>query len=329
MRKFIVSVLSIALITIAAGGAALYWLLRPVTIPQSRFVEINRGTGTREIAEQLARAGVVRSPWSIFAMRALNPRARLEAGEYEFSGTLSAWDVFNKIRLGQIYYQEVTVPEGSNIFDIAALLEKSGMMDSAAFLAAARNPSLVHDLDALAPSLEGYLFPSTYRVTHSTTAKGLCRMMIQEFRRQWSSLAGTDGNVHRTVVLASLVEKETAVPQERPLVAGVFTNRLNLRMPLQCDPTTVYAALLENRYRGAIHRSDLASSNAYNTYAHAGLPPGPIANPGAQSLKAAMEPANTDALYFVAKGDGSGSHHFSSTLAEHDLAVDRYRKSQH
>jgi len=131
------------------------------------------------------------------------------------------------------------------------------------------------------------------------------------------------------VTLASLVEKETAVHDERPLVAAVFSNRLRLDIPLQCDPTTVYAALLENRYRGVIHRSDLASSNPYNTYAHAGLPPGPIANPGAASLKAALHPAATDFLYFVAKADGSGSHQFSSTLTEHEKAVLAYRKNEH
>jgi UPF0755 protein len=207
------------------------------------------------------------------------------------------------------------------------LLDKTDTITSGDFLSAAKEPSLVRDLDPAAPSLEGYLFPSTYRVTHSTTAKELCRMMTLEFRRQWKRLHGSDA--HRIVTLASMVEKETAIPQERPLVAGVFDNRLRMNMPLQCDPTTVYAALIDNRYRGAIHKSDLASVNRYNTYAHVGLPPGPIANPGAQSLKAALEPARTDALYFVAKGDGSGSHRFSMTLAQHQEAVSTYRKSRH
>lgn len=328
MRKFFVAVLVFGLIA-AAGAAAWLWLMRPVTLRSSRFVEINRGTSTRAIADQLAREGVLRSPWSLLVLRALRPGTALQAGEYEFSGTVSPRSAFNKIRLGQIYYQEVTVPEGSNMFDIAALVEATGMIDPASFLLAARNPALVHDLDPLAPSLEGYLFPSTYRLTHKTTGSALCRMMTQEFRRQWNALGGSNANVHRTVILASLVEKETAIPDERPLVAAVFTNRLSLNMPLQCDPTTVYAALVENRYRGVIHKSDLASSNAYNTYAHAGLPPGPIANPGVRSLKAALEPSKTDALYFVAKGDGTGSHYFSSTLAEHELAVARYRKTQH
>ena len=203
----------------------------------------------------------------------------MQAGEYEFSGSNTAFQIFDKIRLGQVFYEQVTVPEGSDIFDIAALVHQTETMQSADFIAAASDPSLVRDLDPAAPSLEGYLFPSTYRITHATTAKDLCRMMTLEFRRQWSTLHGGHNDIHFVVTLASLVEKETAIPQERPLVAAVFANRLRLNMPLQCDPTTVYAALLEKRYRGVIHKSDLASRNAYNTYAHAGLPPGPIANP--------------------------------------------------
>jgi UPF0755 protein len=322
MRKLFFAFLVILLIV----AAALYWLAQPVVLPEDTFVEIQHGESTRGMAAQLANQNVIRSPYSLLVLRALNPGAKLEAGEYEFSGSVTPWQVFDKIRLGQVFYQEITVPEGSNMFDIGSILEQTGMISSADFLAAAKDPALIHDLDAAAPSLEGYLFPSTYRIVHSTTAHDLCRNMTQEFRRQWKLLNGT--NVHGSVTIASLVEKETAVPAERPLVAAVFYNRLRLAMPLQCDPTTVYAALLEHRYSGVIHKSDLASPNAYNTYAHAGLPPGPIANPGVRSLQAALQPTNSEALYFVAKGDGSGSHHFSDTLAEHRLAVENYRKTQ-
>jgi UPF0755 protein len=295
---------------------------------ESHFVEIERGTSTRGIANELSRLGVIRSPLSLIVIRALHPGSRLQAGEYEFSGTISPWQVFDKIRLGQIFYEEVTVPEGSNIFDIATLLDRTDTVKSDDFLLAAKDPALIRDLDPAAPSLEGYLFPSTYRVTHKTTAHDLCRTMTQEFRHQWKAISAPE-QTHRTVTLASLVEKETAIPQERPLVAAVYANRLRLNMPLQCDPTTVYAALVENRYRGVIHRSDLASTNAYNTYAHPGLPPGPIANPGALSLKAAVAPAQSAMLYFVAKGDGSGSHLFSATYSEHERNVSSYRKTQH
>ncbi len=216
------------------------------------------------------------------------------------------------------------------MFDIATLLDATDLVKSNAFLKAAENPEMIRDLDPAAPDLEGYLFPSTYRVTHSTTAQQLCRLMTQEFRRQYAMLNPAPGtNVHEVVTLASLIEKESASPQERPMIASVFLNRLKLNMPLQCDPTTVYAALLENRYRGVIHKSDLASANPYNTYAHPGLPPGPIANPGSQSLKAALRPADTNYIYFVAKPGGSGTHVFSATLTEHEKAVLAYRNGTH
>jgi UPF0755 protein len=333
-KRFLTAGLITFVLLLAVAGGAVYFLFfnPPGTTynNEDHFVEIEPGTSTRAIANKLAQDGVIRSPWGFLVLRALHPRAKLQAGEYEFSGTPTLWQVFEKIRLGQVYYEEITIPEGSNRFDIAAVLEKSETVTPDDFLAAAKDAAGIHDLDPAAPSLEGYLFPSTYRLTAKSTAKDLCRMMTTEFRRQWAELhppAGAD--VHRVVTLASLVEKETAVPLERPLVAAVFTNRLALHMPLQCDPTTVYAALLDNRYRGVIHKSDLASTNAYNTYAHIGLPPGPIANPGALSLKAALHPATSDFLYFVAKGDGSGHHNFSRTLTEHKTAVSNFRKTAH
>jgi len=325
MLKVLLFALAIVVLGVAA---AVWWLTAPFAVAEDVFVDISRGTSTRTIANQLAEEGVIRSPYALLAVRALQPGSKLQAGEYEFSGTLSAWQVFDKIRLGQVFYEEVTVPEGSSMFDIATLLGRTDTIKPADFLLAARDPAMIQDLDPVAPSLEGYLFPSTYRVTHTTKAKDLCRQMTDEFRRQWKGIHGPNKDVHHVVTLASLVEKETAIPAERPLVAAVFEARLRLHMPLQCDPTTVYAALVENRYRGTIYKSDLASKNAYNTYAHAGLPPGPIANPGADCLKAALHPAETKALYFVAKGDGSGSHRFSSTIAEHEAAVRIYRQTQ-
>ena len=188
---------------------------------------------------------------------------------------------------------------------------------------------MIRDIAPDAPSLEGYLFPSTYRVERSATVQQLCRMMTDLFRKQWRELRRPDSpaNVNATVTLASLVEKETAVPEERSLVASVFANRLRLGMPLDCDPTTIYASLLDQRYHGTIYRSDLDSSNPYNTYKHAGLPPGPIANPGIAALKAALAPADTKYLYFVAKADGSGGHQFSETIEEHGRAVQKYRRN--
>lgn len=324
-----IAVLVLVLVLLLAGWGG-YWYLGPFqAFGAETFVEIEHGMSSRSIAEELARRGVVRSRWAFLLVRLIHPAAKLQAGEYRFGAMQTPFQVFEKIRKGQIFYEEFTVPEGSNIFDIANLLRNGDTVNATDFLKAAADTQPIHDLDPIAPSLEGYLFPSTYRVTHRTTARQLCRMMTDEFRNQWSHLTNrtNSSELHRVVTLASLVEKETAVPGERPLVAAVFFNRLKLDMPLQCDPTTVYAALRQNRYNGIIHKSDLANVDPYNTYAHAGLPPGPICNPGVLSIKAALNPASTDYLYFVAKPDGSGSHQFSASLTEHEKAVLAYRRS--
>lgn len=328
-RALSIGALLAMLVILAGFGLAAYWYFTPYRgFRTETFVEIEHGISSRKIAEKLQRQGVVRSRWAFLAIHLLHPGAPLQAGEYRFGTAQTPSQVFDKIRRGEIFYEEFTVPEGSNMFDIAGLLGSSDTVAPAAFLKAAATAKSIHDLDSQAPNLEGYLFPSTYRVTHKTTARQFCRMMTDEFRRQWKALGGEKqaDKIHQIVILASLVEKESASPVERPEIASVFLNRLRLAMPLQCDPTTVYAALLENRYHGVIHKSDLASRSLYNTYSHAGLPPGPIANPGALSLKAALYPADTNYLYFVAKLNSGGTHVFSSTLAEHQRAVADYRK---
>ena len=293
----------------------------------SVFVDVEKGAHSGAIASQLANAGVVHHAWQFLLIRAVHPGARLQAGEYQFTQPATPWTVFNRIARGDVFFYSLTVPEGSNQFDIAAMVESLGVMKGSDFLREARKPALIRDLAPDAPTLEGYLFPSTYRLTRNTTPEQLCRLMTGQFRRQWATLAGSAPvDAHAVTTLASLVEKETAVAQERPTVASVYRNRLEKGMALDCDPTTIYAALLDGRYRGAIFRSDLQNNNAYNTYRHAGLPPGPIANPGVASLKAALDPARTGYLFFVAKPGNSGEHRFSSTLAQHDLAVREYRR---
>ena len=333
LRRSLAWIAALALIALAiAGGLAAYWYLGPYrNFTDQVFVDVDHGMSSHAIADRLSKDGVIRSPWAFLVVRALHPSATLQAGEYRFAGEETPWQIFNKIRRGETFYENFTVPEGSNLFDIAALLRQGDTVNADEFLKTAADPALIHDLDATAPDLEGYLFPSTYRVTHRTTAVGLCRLMTGEFRKQWTELTAAEKavDVHRSVTLASIVEKESAIATERPLVAAVYLNRLRLGMPLQCDPTTIYAALLDKRYTGVLHRSDLASANPYNTYMNAGLPPGPIANPGKASLAAALHPANAESLYFVAKGDGSGAHTFSTTLAEHAKAVAEYRARVH
>ncbi len=316
---------------LAAAGAGVYLLSQPYQgFGKEAFLDFAKGTSTADMADQLASAGVIRSDWQFLAVRALQPKARLQAGEYRFSNPASVWTVFDRIVRGDVFYYEVTIPEGSNIFDAAKDVDRLGFIKGADFLKVARDPAMIKDLAPGAPSLEGYLFPSTYRLTRRTTALQVCRMMTDLFRKRWEEVRaeGDGSDVSRIVTLASLIEKETGIPSDRPAVASVYANRLRLRMPLDCDPTTIYAALLEGRYRGVIHRSDLDNANAYNTYRHAGLPPGPIANPGLASLRAALKPAETDYLYFVKRPGSSGGSNFSRSLAEHNQHVREYRNGR-
>jgi len=327
MARVIRRLLLLAVLAIAGGAGYIFYSVGTpyAAFDKETFVDIPSGTSTRGIARLLEESGVIRSQWVFLAARALQQGATLKAGEYRFSTPASPSEVLRRIARGDIFYYELAVPEGSNQFDIAASLEQLGVMKAGDFLKVAADPGLVRDLAPEAPSLEGFLFPATYKLTRHTSAQHMAREMTGRFRRAWKELNAPTAAVNRTVTLASLVEKETGVASDRATVASVFENRLTRNMTLDCDPTTIYAALLENRYRGTIYRSDLNSTNPYNTYKHAGLPPGPIANPGLAALKAAIAPAETDYLYFVAKPDGSGKHTFSSSLAQHNVAVAAYR----
>jgi UPF0755 protein len=211
---------------------------------------------------------------------------------------------------------------------VAEVVEQSGLAKGTDFVAAAHNAALIADIAPHAQSLEGFLFPDTYRFTLHTNAPMIVQAMVARFRQVFHSLAKEEvlppSRVLEIVTLASLVEKETGKTSERPVIAGVFQNRLGLGMPLQCDPTVVYAAILERAYRGRIYASDLRRASPYNTYVNRGLPPGPVANPGLAALEAAAKPARTDFLYFVA--DTDGGHVFARTLAEHTRHVQAYRR---
>lgn len=324
------------LFLLAAAGAVLAvsgWVAFQLFTPfagfgEGVFIDLPRGTGTRAMASTLERSGVIRSSWSFLLVRALNPRKRLQAGEYRFQEPATVFEVFGRIARGDVFYYQLQVPEGQNMFDIAASVERLGVLKAGDFLQAARDPASIRDLAPAAPTLEGYLFPETYRITRHQNAVQVCRMMTDRFRKAWREL-GSPADAHAAVTLASLVETEAAVPEERPEIASVFRNRLNIGMKLDCDPTVAYAALLSGTYRGTIYKSDLERPHPYNTYQNAGLPPGPIANPGLASLRAVLHPADTDFLYFVLRADGSGRHEFSKDIAAHQVATARYRKSTH
>ncbi len=313
------------LLLLGAGGVAAWLALWPYGPSQETFVEFAPGSSTVRIGEQLEAAGVVRSQYAFDALRWIK-RGRLKAGEYRFDHPAPATEVYARIVRGDVFTKTVVVPEGSSIFDIASRLEAAGFGPRQSFLdGASKQVGLVADLDPGAKSLEGYLFPDTYHFPRKFGPPQICAAMVRRFRAIAGQI-GLKGNVHRVVTLASLVERETAVDAERPLVAGVFENRLEKRMALMTDPAVIYGLEVEGRWQGVIHRSDLKFDTPYNTYLHAGLPPGPVANPGLKSLRAAMEPAQTSYLYFVAAGaNPQGQSLFASTEAEHEHNVAGYR----
>ena len=291
------------------------------------LVNIPPGTPTTRIASILKQNGVVRSRYAFEIYQAVKG-GTLKAGEYRFDHPAQLAEIYSRLHRGDVYTISVTIPEGSNLFDIAQRLQVSGFGPKEKFLAAARtNVDLIADIDPGATSLEGYLFPDTYHFSPLATPMEIQQAMVHRFRQVAKEL-NLEGDDHRVVTLASLVERETPIPAERPLVASVFVNRLNKGMPLMTDPSVIYADLLSGSYRGTIYESDLQSESPYNTYKHAGLPPGPICSPGKISLQAAMHPAQTDYLYFVAAGaNPSGKSRFSATLEEHAHDVAEYRKS--
>jgi UPF0755 protein len=313
------------LLALVAAGAAAWLVLAPFGTTTETFVELTPGSSTTRIGHQLEAAGVVRSRFAIDLIR-LWKRGTLQAGEYRFDRPASAVEVYARIARGDVFTRTVTIPEGANLFDIAERLEQVGFGPRQDFLAAAdRQTSLVADLDPGAKSLEGYLFPDTYHLARKATPEQICATMVRQFRTQAERL-GLKEDVRKVVTVASLVERETAVDAERPLVASVFFNRLAKGMPLMTDPAVIYGLELDAHWRGAIYHSDLTRDTAYNTYLHRGLPPGPIANPGARSLRAAMEPAKTEYLYFVAAGSNPQGHSlFSSSLEEQNHNVAGYR----
>lgn len=317
------------LLFLAAIAAVAFCVLAPFGPASETFVEIPPGTPTIQIAALLKQGGVVRSEIAFAAMHLVKD-GTLKAGEYRFDHPATMTEVYDRLRRGDVYTVSVTIPEGSNLFDIAQRLENAGLGPKEKFLSAARtNVNLLSDLDPQAASLEGYLFPDTYHFGRHATPLQMQQAMVRRFR-QVAAQVGLQGNDHRVVTLASLVERETPIPAERPLVASVFVNRIAKGMPLMTDPSVIYAALLDGRYRGTIYASDLQADSPYNTYKHTGLPPGPICSPGADSLKAAMNPAQTNYLYFVAaSADPSGKSRFSATLEEHAHDVAAYRKALH
>jgi UPF0755 protein len=291
------------------------------------------GTSSLAIAEKLQTDGVVPRSWSFsLLVRLRGDGARLKAGRYRFSGPYSLLDVEQKLADGDIERRDVTFPEGRNMFEMAEIVSKAGLKGDA-FLVAAKDASVISDLDPEATSLEGYLFPDTYDLNEGYTEAALVADMVKHTREVFKDLGLSPGGramanetltLRQIVTLASIVELETASPPERPRIAGLFLNRLRIGMPLQTDPTIIYAMKLEGQYHGNIRKTDLQMESPYNTYRVNGLPPGPIGSPGRSALEAVFSPDATEDLYFVSRNDGT--HVFSKTLHDHERAVDAYQR---
>jgi len=333
------------LIVIAALASAAWFawaLLTPVAPPPQSFVMLRPGYSTRRIASELKSAGIIRSEQAFILWHYLRHRRSLKAGEYLFDKPANIIDVQKRLRRGDVYFHTVVVPEGFTMFDIARAVEAAGLGPAEDFLKVAQSDTtLIADLAPGAPSLEGYLFPDTYEFSRMQTMHEMAAAMVRQFRQvahqiglvqlapvaqepqSSSAQIVVETNIERTVIMASIVEKETSVAEERPLVASVYYNRLAKKIALDADPSIIYAELLAGTYQGALHHADMQFSSRYNTYKYAGLPPGPIANPGKSALEAAMQPAQSDYYYFVA--DAQGHHRFAHTMEEHNKNVAAYR----
>ncbi len=324
-----------ALLLLAGLGLRVWWRIEteaPLGSPAAEIV-VPPGASTQGIAERLAAAGLIKRPWTFaLLVRLRGDGGRMKAGRYSFDGPYSLLEIEQKIVEGEVVRREVTFPEGRNMFDMAEIAARAGL-DSGGFLAAAKDSGIITDLDPHARTLEGYLFPETYDLKDGSSEAALIADMVKYSRSVFAELGltpegrtinGQALSLRQIVTLASIVELETAAPEERPRIAGVFLNRLRMGMKLQTDPTVIYALKLEGRYHGNIRKVDLSSDSPYNTYRFAGLPPGPIGSPGRSALNAVLQPEKTDALYFVSRNDGT--HVFSKLLRDHERAVDEFQR---
>ncbi len=291
-------------------------------------IRIPRGVGVREIQELLEQAGLIRKDIRFLLLcRLTGAGRRLQAGEFRFPYRSTPLEILHILEQGRVVQHRVTIPEGLTMYQTARIFSRDGWADADHFLALCRDREFIRSLGLHQDSLEGYLFPDTYLLARDRMDDAaLVRMMVERFLAIWRELAPAaqeETQRHRVVILASIVEKETGSPEERPRIARVFLNRLEKNMPLQADPTVIYG--LET-FDGNLTRADLQRKTPYNTYVIRGLPAGPICSPGRAALQAVLHPAEGQELYFVSRNDGT--HHFSTTLQEHNRAVRRFQKNR-
>ena len=327
MRSLLFRCLGLFLLIAGAFGL---WYALYITTPApgtgTVTVVIPRGAGVRRIGALLAEHKLIGNDIRFLILaRLTHAGTRLQAGEFSIPRGLRPAEVLALLARGKAVQHPVTIPEGLTMEEVAQVFADKRWVNKTEFLALCREPAFIHHLGIQQNQLEGYLFPDTYAlVRDKSDAKSIITQMVHRFLRVWKEIAPekkSSLNRHRIVTLASIVEKETANPTERPLIARVFLNRLNRSMRLQSDPTVIYGL---PDFNGNLTRKDLRRATPYNTYVINGLPPGPICNPGRAAMEAVLHPADSTALYFVSKNNGS--HYFSTTLREHNRAVRRYQK---
>jgi UPF0755 protein len=300
----------------------------------SVLVRIPPGSSTMSIVQTLESGGVIRDRrLALLVLKVLHRGRSLKAGEYRFEGPRSMEQVLRKIEAGDVVAYRVTVPEGLTAAEVFALFASQGFGEANDYAVLFRQPGTFDGMPPEAPTLEGFLFPETYNVTRSMSAREIVGIMVHQFKKRLPESFEKRARAHgmslvQAVTLASLVEKETSVAAERPIVSGVYRNRLKKGMLLQCDPTTIYALKRIGAWHGVLTRSDLQVVEPYNTYVSPGLPPGPICNPGLSSLRAAVEPAEVPYVYFVATGTGDGSHRFATDYEDQQKNVAEYQKTR-
>ena len=303
------------------------FLLRPADKSgKDQVIIIEEGLSLSAIAEKLNQRQIITNKFLFMTwVRVFGYSREIKAGEYLLSARMSPIRIMEILTRGVIITHPITIPEGYNRVQIAELLERKGLVDKQVFLSLTEEPKLIESYGLSGTSLEGYLYPDTYQFAKGLSAGSIINTMVQRFfeiiEPYSTSLKNSDLSLQELITLASIVEKETGRKDERPIIASVFLNRLKKGMRLASDPTVIYGI---KDFNGNITRKNLKENTPYNTYLIRGLPPGPIACPGVDSIKAVLYPAETDYLYFVSKNDGS--HHFSKTLSEHNRAVELYQK---